>query len=257
MKKEKLMSALSRALQAKHNHRQAGKLTQTQSSLKPARSSKRNFYEEDPWRVFRIMSEFVDGFEIMAQIGPAVTIFGSARATITDPYYQLAREIGFRLGQAGLAVITGGGPGIMEAANAGASEAGGRSIGLNIELPMEQHLNPHVNLPVGFRYFFVRKVMFIKYALAVVIMPGGFGTMDECFEVMTLIQTNKIRPLPVILVGSEYWKGLLEWVQNVMIPRGMVFPSELSLIKVMDQADEIVREIKRSAKLKDKTKANF
>jgi len=214
-------------------------------------------YDEDSWRVFRIMAEFVDGFEIMSQIGPAVTIFGSARAKPKDRYYKLAEEIGKRLAANGLAVITGGGPGIMEAANKGAGEEAGCSIGLNIALPMEQHVNPYVNLPVGFRYFFVRKVMFIKYASAAIIMPGGFGTLDEFFELLTLIQTKKIRRFPVILVGRDYWQGLLDWIRASMIGEGMITAAELSICKVMDDPERIVREIKRSFKGKRLGKAIF
>jgi uncharacterized protein (TIGR00730 family) len=222
-------------------------------SLGPQRKS---IYDEDSWRVFRIMSEFVDGFEIMSEIGPAITIFGSARKKPEDKYYQLAKEISFKLCKAGYTIITGGGPGIMEAANQGASEAKGCSVGLNIVLPQEQTINPYVNVPVGFRYFFVRKVMFIKYASATIIMPGGLGTMDEFFEVMTLIQTDKIRPFPVILVGSAYWKGLLEWIEQNMIEGGMLEKTDLSLFKVMDDPDAIVREIKKKTR-PNKGKVNF
>jgi uncharacterized protein (TIGR00730 family) len=214
---------------------------------KRALGHRRNLYDEDSWRVFRIMSEFVDGFEFLSQVEPAVTVFGSARTQPDDPYYQLAREIGFKLAKSGFSVITGGGPGIMEAANQGASEAGGRSVGMNIELPMEQKLNPFVNLQVGFRYFFVRKVMFIKYSSAVIIMPGGFGTMDECFEVLTLIQTNKIRRFPIILVGREYWSGLLEWLRSFMLPRGMIEAADLANFKVMDSVSQILREVKKAS----------
>ncbi len=227
--------------------------------LPPTRGlvAKRDLYDEDPWRVFRIMSEFVDGFEIMSQIGPAVTIFGSARLTPKDPYYRLAQELGHGLAKAGLAVITGGGSGVMEAVNRGARQAGGRSVGLNIELPEEQRLNPYVNLPVGFRYFFVRKVMFIKYASAVIIMPGGFGTLDECFEVLTLIQTDKIRPFPVILVGREYWRGLMEWIEKTVTRRGMVSRYELKTIQVLDDPRQILKLISRVARAKRPAKANF
>jgi len=215
-----------------------------------------SIYDEDSWRVFRIMSEFVDGFEIMSEIGPAVTIFGSARKKPGDRYYELACEIGHKLAKAGYTIITGGGPGIMEAANKGATDANGCSVGLNIILPQEQCTNSYVNIPVGFRYFFVRKVMFIKYASAVVIMPGGLGTMDEFFEVLTLIQTDKIRPFPVILVGSDYWKGLLDWIGKNMIEEGMLDKVDLTIFKVVDQADQVVKEIKKINKPK-KLKVNF
>ncbi len=234
----------------------SGRIHANQTLAKRLRQ-RRRLYDEDPWRVFRIMSEFVDGFEIMSQIGPAVTIFGSSRIKLDSSQYQLARDLGRRLSQAGFAVITGGGPGVMEAANRGACEAGGRSIGLNIVLPMEQRLNPYVNLPVGFRYFFVRKVMFIKYATAVIILPGGFGTMDECFEVLTLIQTNKIRRFPVILVDKSYWRGLMEWIRGTQVPKGMVYPAELKYLKVMDDPAQILREIRNFARPKQIGKANF
>ncbi len=217
----------------------------------------RDLFDEDSWRVFRIMSEFVDGFELMSKIGPAVTIFGSARAKTGSREYQLARAIAAKLAKAGFAVITGGGPGIMEAANRGAFEAGGLSVGLNIELPEEQRVNPYVNLPLGFRYFFVRKVMFIKYASAAVIMPGGMGTMDECFELMTLIQTEKVRPFPVILVGGDYWRTLQKWMESQMIKRGMLAARELKLFRILDDPEAIVREIKRHPGLKGKRKENF
>ncbi len=225
---------------------------------KPAAAQKRRkkFYDEDPWRVFRIMAEFVDGFEIMSQIGPAVTLFGSARAKPGDPHYLLAEEIGRKLSKAGFSIITGGGPGIMEAANKGASAGPSRSIGLNIALPLEQCLNPFVSLPVGFRYFFVRKVMFIKYASAVVIMPGGFGTLDEFFELLTLIQTDKIRQFPVILVGRSYWQGLLDWVRTSMVGGGMISAPDLSIFKVMDDPNLIVKEIRRALR-HERRDANF
>jgi uncharacterized protein (TIGR00730 family) len=217
----------------------------------------RDLFDEDSWRVFRIMSEFVDGFELMSKIGPAVTIFGSAREKSGSREYQHARAIAGKLAHAGYAVITGGGPGIMEAANRGAFEAGGLSVGLNIELPEEQRVNDYVNLPLGFRYFFVRKVMFIKYASAAVIMPGGLGTMDECFELMTLIQTAKVRPFPVILVGGEYWRTLLQWMDTHMVTRGMLSARETKLFRILDDPEAVVREVRRHPKLKGKLKENF
>lgn len=206
-------------------------------------------YQEDPWRVFRIMSEFVEGFETLSGTGTAVTVFGSARTKENDPNYQAARAIANKLCRGGYTVITGGGPGIMEAANRGAIEAKGCSVGLNIVLPMEQSLNPYVNIPVGFRYFFVRKVMFTKYASAVVVMPGGFGTLDEMFEVLTLVQTRKIKPIPIILFNSSYWTGLLQWIRDTMVATGMLTEKELSILRVMDDPDEVVREIKKNVKL--------
>ncbi|MBO9343270.1 MAG: TIGR00730 family Rossman fold protein, partial [Roseiflexus sp.] len=166
-----------------------------------------DFLSTDTWRVLRIMGEFVDGFEMLADVGPAVTIFGSARAGVDDPMYQAAVDVARALGEAGFAIITGGGPGIMEAGNRGAREAGARSVGLNIELPFEQHLNPYVDTSVTFRYFFVRKMMLVKYAQAFVIFPGGFGTLDELFEALTLVQTGKVRNFPIILFNSAYWHG--------------------------------------------------
>jgi len=172
---------------------------------------------EEPWRIFRIMAEFVEGFEELASVGPAVSIFGSARAKPGDKYYELARETASEVAKAGFAVITGGGGGIMEAANKGAAEAGGKSIGLNIELPVEQKPNKYQNLSMHFRYFFCRKVMFLKYANGFVVMPGGFGTMDEYFESLVLIQTLKQAYFPVILMSSKYWQGLIDWIKNVML----------------------------------------
>lgn len=209
---------------------------------------KRNMFEEDSWRVFRIMSEFVDGFEMMATIGSAVTVFGSSRMKPGSRYYELGRTIAYKLAKAGHAIITGGGPGLMEAANCGAHEADGQSVGLNIELPEEQTVNPYVDIPIGFRYFFVRKVMFIKYACAAVILPGGLGTLDECFELLTLIQTEKIRPFPVILVGSEYWEGLLQWLRQTVVKQGMVDEKEMNSFTVMDEPDAIVRLIRKHAR---------
>jgi len=199
---------------------------------------------DEPWRLFRIMGEFVDGFEVMASVGPGVSIFGSARVSEGDPYYELARETARRIARAGLAVITGGGPGIMEAANRGAFEAGGESVGLNIVLPFEQRANPYLTRYVDFRYFFVRKVMFVKYAQAFVIMPGGFGTMDEFFESMTLIQTNKIHHFPVFLMGSAYWNGLLDWIREVMLQgEGFISPEDLNLWTVTDDPQEVVDRV--------------
>jgi hypothetical protein len=199
------------------------------------------FLETDTWRVLRILSEFVEGFEALAEVGPAVAVFGSARTKRHDPGYELARRIGAELAKAGFAVITGGGPGMMEAANRGAHEAGGLSIGCNVELPHEQHLNPYVDLSVEFHYFFARKTMFVKYSDAFVIMPGGFGTLDELFESLTLIQTGKIRHFPVVLVGHAYWDGLLEWMREVQLPARAISQADLDLISVTDDPEEVVR----------------
>lgn len=201
----------------------------------------RDFTHTDPWRALRILSEFIEGFDAMAAIGAAVTVFGSARVPEGHPTYQLGREIGRLLAAEGYAVITGGGPGAMEAANRGCQEAGGLSIGCNIELPHEQALNPYVDLGVRFRYFFVRKVMFVKYADAFIILPGGLGTMDELSEALTLIQTGKIHHFPVILVGSEYWGGLLDWMRGTLVGSGAISPEDLDLIAVTDDPEEVIR----------------
>jgi len=197
------------------------------------------FVHTDPWRVLRIMGEFVDGFDVLARVGLAVTVFGSARIAPDSPYYEAAREVGRGLAERGFAVMTGGGPGIMEAANRGAHEAGGLSIGCNIELPHEQAPNPYANLSIDFRYFFVRKTMFVKYSEAFVVFPGGFGTMDELFEALTLIQTGKVKRFPVVLYGSEYWGGLLDWVEKRLALEGMVSDSDLALVQVVDTTDEV------------------
>lgn len=205
-----------------------------------------DFTHSDPWRVFRIMGEFVEGFDALAHVGPAAAVFGSARVTPEDHAYSAARELGRLLARAGFAVITGGGPGIMEAANRGAREAGGRSIGCNIELPFEQETNPYVDIAINFRYFFVRKTMFVKYSEAFVIFPGGFGTMDELFEALTLIQTRKIRNFPVILYDSEYWSGLLHWIETKMLEEGKISPEDLHLVKLSNSPEEIVEIIVKS-----------
>jgi uncharacterized protein (TIGR00730 family) len=197
------------------------------------------FVHTDPWRVLRIMGEFVDGFDVLARVGLAVTVFGSARITDDSPWYAAAREVGAGIAKHGFAVITGGGPGIMEAANRGAMEAGGLSIGCNIELPHEQSPNPYANLSIDFRYFFVRKTMFVKYSEAFVVFPGGFGTMDELFEALTLIQTSKVQRFPVVLYGSEYWSGLLEWIRGTLAVEGMVSSEDLALVQVVDTTDEV------------------
>jgi len=201
---------------------------------------------KDSWRMFHIMAEFVEGFEALADAHPSVSIFGSSRVNSGDDIYQKAERTASFLAENGFGVITGGGPGVMEAANKGASLAGGRSIGLNIQLPYEQEPNPYSNLSLSFRYFFVRKVMFIKYAVAYVIFPGGFGTMDELFESVTLIQTHKIRPFPVILVGSDYWKGLLDWIRAVVLKEAKISPEDLDIIQIIDEPEEIVKTIKKT-----------
>ncbi len=201
---------------------------------------------QESWRIFRIMAEFVDGIETLSNLDPAVTIFGSARSKPGDKYYTMAEETGRLLAREGFSVITGGGPGIMEAANKGAFEEGGQSVGLNIVLPFEQHMNPYANTHLNFRYFFVRKVMFVKYAMSYVIFPGGFGTMDELFEALTLIQTDKIKPFPVILVGSEYWSGLLTWMTETMVTEGMISPEDRTIFTVVDSPANAVEIIKNT-----------
>lgn len=200
---------------------------------------------EESWRIFRIMAEFVEGIEALSKLKQAVTIFGSARVRSGDPYYSKTEQLARRLVENGFSVITGGGPGIMEAANKGAAEAGGQSVGLNIRLPYEQKPNPYANIVLEYKYFFVRKVMFVKYAMAYVILPGGFGTMDELFEALTLIQTRRIKPFPVVLIGSEYWKGLMAWLRDVMLGTDKIEPADLDFIQVIDDPDEAVRHIKK------------
>ncbi|EKD35757.1 MAG: hypothetical protein ACD_75C01790G0003 [uncultured bacterium] len=196
----------------------------------------------DSWRMFRIMSEFVDGFDAMSAIHiPAVTIYGSARTPRDHKHYLLAEKIAGGLANVGYAVITGGGPGIMEAANKGADEAGGLSIGMNINLPHEQSPNDFTNFPLNFKYFFVRKVMFMKYSSGFVCMPGGFGSLDELFEAMTLIQTERIKPFPIVLVGSEFWTGLVDWIKDKLLSEGNIHADDLLLFKVLDDADEVVQ----------------
>lgn len=201
---------------------------------------------KDSWMVFKVMAEFVDGYEKMARIGPCVSIFGSARLKPESKYYQMAVEIAEKITKIGFGVITGGGPGIMEAGNKGAFNAEGKSIGLNIDLPFEQHFNPYINklYSLNFDYFFVRKVMFVKYSQGFIVMPGGFGTLDELTEAMTLIQTNKIGRFPIVLVGSEFWGGLLEWFKATLLKEGMISEGDLDLYRVVDSADEAVAHIK-------------
>jgi len=198
-----------------------------------------SFIKEDPWRIFRIMAEFVDSFEALSQLGPGVTVFGSARLGRTDPYYQHAVDLAKALAKHNLAVITGGGPGIMEAANKGAREARGKSIGLNIELPHEQRGNRYVNVPIHFHYFFSRKVCFVKYSVAFVFMPGGFGTLDELFEVLTLVQTQRIPRFPLICFGREHWTGLFRWMKSRLEDKtAYISPGDLDLVTITDDPQE-------------------
>jgi uncharacterized protein (TIGR00730 family) len=206
-----------------------------------------HFTETEPWRIFRIMSEFVHSFEVMSKVGPAVAVFGSARLPQSSPYYQAAQDVSERLARAGWCVITGGGPGIMEASNRGAQivarEKNDRtiSVGLNIELPFEQHSNPYVETGIHFHYFFCRKTNFVKYASAFVIFPGGFGTMDELFESLTLVQTQVVHNFPVILFGKDYWCGLINWMRDVMVPHGTILPGDLDLMRITDDPAEVLQ----------------
>jgi uncharacterized protein (TIGR00730 family) len=206
------------------------------------------FKHTDTWRVLRIMGEFVEGFEELAALGPAVTIFGSARVEEGEPSYDAARRLGKALGEAGFSVITGGGPGVMEAGNRGAMESGTKSVGLGIELPFEAGINEYADTAIMFRYFFVRKTMFVKYAQAFVIFPGGFGTMDELFEALTLIQTGKIRNFPIILFGRDYWSGLVEWLEGTMAAEEKISAADLDLLTITDSIEETLAEISDSSK---------
>jgi uncharacterized protein (TIGR00730 family) len=199
----------------------------------------------DSWAIFKIMGEFVNGFERMSSIGPCISIFGSARTKDDNPYYELAVEISKSIAEAGYGIITGGGPGIMEAGNRGAHLAGGTSVGLNIDLPFEQHDNPYIDndKSLDFDYFFVRKVMFVKYSQGFVVMPGGFGTLDELFEAITLIQTHKIEKFPIILVGTTFWSGLFDWIKSTMLQFGNISPEDLNLIHIVDTKEEVVEII--------------
>lgn len=240
----------NRRLQADHSLNRAarsGQRTEDEQLLKGPSATESSFTHSDPWRVLRIMGEFVEGFETLSQIGRrAVTIFGSARTDPDDPMYHAAVEVASRLAEAKWTVITGGGPGIMEAGNKGARDVEGESVGLGIELPFEQGVNDYVDVAVNFRYFFVRKTMFLKYAQAFVIFPGGFGTMDELFEALTMVQTGKVRNFPIILFGSAFWGGMIEWLRNTMLPAGNVSAADLGLLTVTDSAEEVVRLIEES-----------
>jgi uncharacterized protein (TIGR00730 family) len=199
----------------------------------------------ESWRLFRIIGEFVEGVEKLYDLGPAVSIFGSARTKPDDPDYALAARTAALFAKENFAVITGGGGGIMEAANKGAAEAGGVSVGLNISLPFEQKPNPYANIQLQFHYFFVRKVMFVKYAMAYIIMPGGFGTLDELFEAVTLIQTHRIRPLPVFLMGSDYWGGLVDWIRARLLKEKFISPEDIEIFQVIDEPEEVVKAVKK------------
>ncbi len=219
------------------------RLHEDRELLKTAVEVKEDFTNTDPWRTLRIQGEFVEGFDALSKIGPAVAVFGSARCSKESPYYQAAVKTAENLARAGLAIVTGGGPGIMEAANLGAHRANGTSVGCNIELPLEQVPNPYQTISLHFRYFFVRKMMFVKYAVAFIIFPGGFGTMDELFESLTLVQTGKIEHFPVVLFGSGYWKGLRDWMQNSMLGEGYISGEDMLLYTVTDDPEEAARNI--------------
>ncbi len=206
---------------------------------------KQNSINEDPWRIFRIMSEFVDGFDVLSRVGDAVTIFGSSRILPDDKYYKLGEEVAYLLAKEGYAIITGSGPGMMEAANKGARRAKGHSVGLNIQLPTQQKPNQYVDTLVEFSYFFVRKVMFVKYAKAFVILPGGYGTLDEFTEAINLIQTERISRFPVVLFGKKYWKGMLDWLKDMVLESGCISKEDLNIFVVADTPKEVVRIIKR------------
>jgi uncharacterized protein (TIGR00730 family) len=221
-------------------------MTEDRKLLEP--TSRPAFLDTDPWRALRILAEFVEGFDALATLGPAITVFGSARIAVGSPVYEQAREIGRLLAEEGYAVITGGGPGVMEAANRGCQEGGGMSVGCNIELPHEQDINAYVDLGVEFRYFFARKTMFVKYADGFVILPGGYGTMDELFEALTLIQTGKIRHFPIVLVGKAFFGGLLDWIRERLLAEGMIAPGDIDLIAVTDDPKEVIRIVRAAGR---------
>jgi uncharacterized protein (TIGR00730 family) len=209
------------------------------------KNSKEGFVSEDTWRVFRIMSEFVEGFEVLSQLGKAVSIFGSSRLKPNTLYYKLAEEIAYLLAKEGYAIITGSGPGLMEAANKGTKRAGGKSVGLNIQIPNEQKPNPYVDQLLEFRYFFVRKVMFVKYAKAFLILPGGYGTLDEFTEALNLIQTERISKFPVVLFGSKYWKGMIDWLKDTVLKNGNISKEDLNIFTLVDKPKDVVSVIKK------------
>jgi uncharacterized protein (TIGR00730 family) len=231
-----------------HEHYTEGRVFRAGEQVPPTTTDQRlldgrgssDWVHTDPWRVLRIQSEFVEGFGALAELGPAVSVFGSARTAPGDPVYATTELLAHRLAEAGLAVITGGGPGVMEAANKGAAAGGGVSVGLGIELPFESGLNPYVNLGINFRYFFARKTMFVKYSQGFVVMPGGFGTLDELFEALTLVQTRKVTSFPVVLFGTDYWRGLLDWFRSTALRHGAVAERDLALIELTDDVDEAV-----------------
>ena len=221
-------------------------ITEDEQLLTQVPRERRAFVKTDSWRVLRIMGEFVEGFDTLSDVYNAVTVFGSARTKADDPYYERAVETARMLAKEGFAIITGGGPGIMEASNRGAQEGNGLSIGCNIELPFEQGLNPYVERAINFRYFFVRKTMFVKYSTAFVVYPGGYGTMDELFEALTLIQTGKVKHFPVILFGAEYWRGLVDWLRDRVAGEGKIATTDLTLFTVTDSPREAVAIVRKA-----------
>ncbi|GAA2506473.1 TIGR00730 family Rossman fold protein [Winogradskya humida] len=233
------------------HERHRGAVTLRRDSIPPSTADEKlldshhrgEWKTKDAWRALRILSEFVEGFDTLADLPPAVSVFGSARSGPDSPECEMAAALGAALAEAGYAVITGGGPGVMEAANRGATEAGGMSVGLGIELPFEQGLNSWVDIGIDFRYFFVRKTMFVKYAQAFVVLPGGFGTLDELFEAVTLVQTHKVTRFPVILMGTEYWGGLVDWIKQRLLAEGKVSPDDMELIMLTDDVEEAVQYI--------------
>ena len=233
----------------------AGDPTMTEDRKLLERTERPAFLNSDPWRALRILAEFVEGFDALADIGPAITVFGSARVDEGDPAYQMAREIGQLLAKEGYAVITGGGPGVMEAANRGCQEGGGLSVGCNIELPHEQSINSYVDLGVEFRYFFARKTMFVKYADGFVILPGGYGTMDELFEALTLIQTGKIKGFPVVLVGTAFFGGMMEWIKVKLLGEGMISPEDIDLVQLTDDPNEVIDIVRKAGRRRDELRA--
>jgi uncharacterized protein (TIGR00730 family) len=233
-----------------------GQPTMTEDKKLLERPARPAFLDTDTWRSLRILAEFVEGFDALAQIGRAITVFGSARVKEGDPAYDMAREIGRLLALEGYAVITGGGPGVMEAANRGCQEGGGLSVGCNIELPHEQDINEYVDLGVQFRYFFARKTMFVKYADGFVIMPGGYGTLDELMEALTLIQTGKIEHFPVVLVGSEFFGPFLAWIKATLVGEGMIAPEDVDLIQVTDDPKQVIEIVREFAKGRDAAAAD-
>jgi len=222
--------------------------------MRRADLKKMDFTKEDTWRIFRIMAEFVDGFETLSRVGRAISFFGSSRLKPKDKYYKIATQTAYLLSKEGYAIITGGGPGLMEAANKGAKKAGGKSIGLNIQIPQEQKPNRYVDLLLEFHYFFCRKVMFLKYGKAFVILPGGYGTLDELFESLNLIQTHRVERFPVVLLGSGYWKGLIDWVKSKVLKKGCISPSDLNIFTIVDTPKEVVSAINNFYRMVNKSR---